>query len=248
MTKNLRVMTLNLRVSTADDGPNGWAQRWPHIKALVAAERPSLLGVQECTTAQMITLMGELPGYFAYMGPDTMNPAGLSIRNPIFICEDCPHPRREGVIPLNATGVIGQISWDGQEPRLAHWLVVDGIIFVNTHFDAWDNPRARLESARLIVDFLQDKPVAVVVGDLNCPPESEPLAVFKEAGFSLVKEHLPPGVDRRTFHKFTGEGLAELDYILTRGAEVQRAAIPRPRSETPYLSDHDPVVAALIVP
>ena len=96
-------------------------------------------------------------------------------------------------------------------------------------------------SARLLVDFLKDTPRAVIMGDLNCTPDSAPIALLREAGFTLAKDTLPPEVDRRTLHKFTGDGLAELDYVLLRGITPLDVRIPRPRRAAPYLSDHDPL-------
>ena len=244
----VRLMTLNLRFSAEDDGPNHWFKRWPHVKALIEALRPDVLGVQECMPNQLVALAGELGGYFTYAGPDAMTRQadGITVHNALFVCEPCIAPERESALALNATGVIGQVSWDGHRPRLAHLLHFDGWTLVNTHFDTHrsgvDTVQARLESARLLVKALRDAPAAVIMGDLNCAPDSPPIQVFREAGFALAKDSLPPEIDRRTFHKFTGQGIVELDYILLRGARVLDVQIPRPRSEPPYLSDHDPLV------
>lgn len=244
MPVHCRIMTLNLRVSHADDGPNAWRYRWPGVRALLREVQPHIFGAQECLPDQLVALTAELHDYINYPGPDAaIFTEQHPIRNPLFVHQRAPRPRQQGIIPLNETGVLGQVSWDGREGRLAHWLRFPGWTLVNTHFDAWDNPQARRESARLIVDFLAGSPTAVVIGDLNCGPESEPLAVFRAAGFTLAKDlALPQDVDRRTFHKFTGRGLAELDYVLVRGAAVQSVTIPRPQEVTPYLSDHDPLV------
>ncbi len=245
---DFRLMTLNLRLSAVDDGPNAWAERWPHVKALINAVRPHVLGVQECMPNQLVNLMGEIAGYFAYPGPETMLRDGRSMRNPLFVCHPCHLPRAESALALNESGVIGQVSWDGFEPRLAHILHFDGWVLVNTHFDAWDCAQARLESARLLVDTLQDEPAVAIMGDLNCTPDSAPIAVLREAGYTLAKDSLPPGVPRQTFHNFTGQGLAEVDYILLRGIGLHAVDIPRPRQGAPYLSDHDPVVADIHLP
>ncbi|MFC1960453.1 endonuclease/exonuclease/phosphatase family protein [Chloroflexota bacterium] len=241
----LRLLTLNLRVSHADDGPNNWEHRWPHIRTLLRDVKPNIWVVQECMPNQLLALMAEVAGYVAYPGPNTMIP-DASLQNALFVCEPCVLPRNDGVLPLNKTGVIGQVSWDGKEPRLAHFLRFAGWTLVNTHFDAWDCVETRLESARLLVDFLGDAP-AVILGDLNCTPDAPPIQVFREAGFSLAKDMLPPAVDRRTFHKFTGQGLAELDYALYRGVQVQDVQIPRPRTAAPYLSDHDPLIVEITI-
>ena len=238
-----RLMTLNLRLSIVDDGPNAWAERWPHVKALINDLRPNVLGVQECMPNQLVNIMGEVPGYFTYAGPETMMANGWSMRNPFFVCQPCHLPRSESALALNATGVIGQVSWDGREPRLAHILRFEGWTLVNTHFEAWECPQTRLESARLLADYLKNEPAAVIMGDLNCTPDSAPIQVLREAGYVLAKDSLPPGTPRHTFHDFTGQGLAELDYVLLRNVPLAAVQIPRPRTAAPYLSDHDPVVA-----
>ncbi len=243
MSATIRVMTLNLRTSAASDGPNAWPLRWPYVKALIEEVAPQVLGVQECLPDQLAAIMGEVAGYYAYIGPDTMVPHHHPMRNPIFICEQCPRPLSEGALALNQSGVIGQVSWDGRESRLAHWCRFDGWTLVNTHFDAWDCKQARYESARLLTAFFQDDPAVLIMGDLNCGPDEPPIQHFRQAGYTLAKNILPPGEDRTTFHNFTGRGVAELDYILLRGLRARRVIIPRPRQEPPYLSDHDPLVA-----
>lgn len=243
----LRLMTLNLRVSSADDGPNAWPLRWPYLKALLNTLRPDIFAAQECMPDQLVNITGDLAGYFAYPGPDTMLADGRSLRNPFFVCQPCILPRAEGALALNETGVIGQLSWDGREPRLAHLLHFQTWTLVNAHFDAWNCERARLESARLLVEMLRDRPAAVVVGDLNCTPDSAPIEVFRQAGYSSAADALPPWIDRRTFHDFTGKGIAELDYILLRGVNLLEVQIPRPRARPPFLSDHDPLVADIEV-
>jgi endonuclease/exonuclease/phosphatase family metal-dependent hydrolase len=239
----VRLMTLNLRVSSMDDGPNMWQERWPHVLDMIKALNPDVLGVQECMPNQLVAIMGETPGYFSYPGPDTMLPDGVSLRNPVFVCQPCNLPLSEGALALNDSGVIGQLSWNGKEPRLAHIFRFKGWTLVNTHFDAWDCTEARLESAKLLTETLRDEPAVVVMGDLNCTPDEPPIQVFREAGYTLAKDALPPGTDRTTFHGFTGQGMAEVDYILLRGAALKSVQIPRPRKGPPYLSDHDPVMA-----
>lgn len=165
---------------------------------------------------------------------------------PDFCLRHLCRPLAEGVLPLNESGVLGHLGWDAGESRLAHWLRFPGWVLVNVHFDAWGE-QARDESARLILDFLRDEPVAIVIGDLNCTPDAPPIARFQQAGYALAKDGLPPEVDRRTLTRFSGQQLAEIDYILVRGATVARAMIPRPRREPPYPSDHDPVVANIVI-
>jgi endonuclease/exonuclease/phosphatase family metal-dependent hydrolase len=195
----------------------------------------------------LAALAGELLGYVVYGGPDTMMAGQASSHNPILVRAQGRLPRREGALALNDSGVIGQVSWDGREPRLAHLLYFDDWTLANAHFDAWNCAQTRLESARLLVNALRGAPTAVVMGDLNCQPDEPPIAHFRQAGYTLAQDSLPPEVDRRTFHKFTGQGIVELDYILLRGAAVQQAMIPRPRREAPFLSDHDPLVADIVL-
>ncbi len=244
---HLRLMTLNLRVSFIDDGPNRWEYRWPYVKDLIMTYRPDVLGVQECMPNQLAAMMGELPGYFGYPGPDTMLTSGLSIRNPVLVCQPCNLPLSQSALALNESGVIGQLSWDGKEARLAHVFRFDGWTLVNTHFDAWDSAQARYESARLLVHYLRKETAVVIMGDLNCQPHDPPLRYFVEHGYRMAKDSLPPDVDRRTFHDFTGEGQEELDYALLRGVTLREVQIPRPRQQAPFISDHDPLVVDIAV-
>ncbi|GAB4574855.1 MAG: hypothetical protein Kow0077_23470 [Anaerolineae bacterium] len=241
-----RLMTLNLRASASPgDAENAWEVRWPHVKALINDLMPNVLGAQECMPNQLVNIMGEVPGFFAYPGPETTLTNYWSVRNPFFVCQPCTLPRAESALALNESGVIGQISWDGRESRLAHILRFEDWVLVNTHFENADSPRAQVESARLLAEYLQENPAAVIMGSLNCAPDSAPIGVLRAAGFALAKDALPPEVDRRTYHGFTGRGVAELDYILYRGVKLLDVQIPRPRREAPFLSDHDPIVVEI---
>lgn len=59
----LHVLTLNVRTSEADDGPNGWTFRRPHVAAHVLASRPDVATFQEVSAEQFEHLQNDLARY-----------------------------------------------------------------------------------------------------------------------------------------------------------------------------------------
>src|SRR5581483_7401986 len=114
------------------------------------------------------------------------------------------------------------------------------ITVANTHLDH-ESARARREAAALLARRL---PAAILLGDFNEEPGGEVHAVLCGASRKDTT-HL----DRTpTFHGFSAQSRARLDWILVPvHAHVKRAAVVRERPEGRYPSDHDPVMAEIVV-
>jgi endonuclease/exonuclease/phosphatase family metal-dependent hydrolase len=151
---------------------------------------------------------------------------------------------------LSATpDVPGSMAPDADLPRMATSVRLhheaSGAVFtvLNTHLDHL-GARARLVGARQIAGAIGTEP-AVVLGDFNAQPGSEPYRVLTDAG--LVDALAPrdrPGQRRATFTGLDPQETGEqIDWVLvTPDLEVVDAWVAVPPGP-PYPSDHRPVVA-----
>src|SRR6185503_20405447 len=62
-TPPLRVMTFNLRLDLASDGPNAWPHRRDWVAALIRFHAPDVVGVQEALAPMLADLDARLPGF-----------------------------------------------------------------------------------------------------------------------------------------------------------------------------------------
>jgi endonuclease/exonuclease/phosphatase family metal-dependent hydrolase len=124
-----------------------------------------------------------------------------------------------------------------RETRIAFSVrtVVAGrsLVIVGTHLHHRD-PAARLEQARTIVALDLGGGPAILGGDLNAAPGSEPLAALLESWRSTTDEPQP------TFP--AGEPTRQIDFILYRAAGVLEPGEARVLDE-PAASDHRPILA-----
>ncbi|MFM7183436.1 MAG: endonuclease/exonuclease/phosphatase family protein [Planctomycetota bacterium] len=111
------------------------------------------------------------------------------------------------------------------------------LVVVGTHLHHLD-PAARLEQARAIVALDLGTGPAVLGGDLNALPESDPVRELLATWSSTGAGPLP------TFP--AGAPVRQLDYVLHRPAGVLEAVECRVLDE-PVASDHRPVLAVFRV-
>ena len=258
----LRVMSFNVRTSTAKDGPNAWPLRREMMVRTIEAFDPDLLGVQECQPDQRDALREALGAKYDWVGiPRDDGKTRGEIAAVVFRRERF-EKLREGHFWLSETPeVVGSKGWDAAITRTVSWVELkdrrrdgDGRLFVfNTHFDH-KGPQARLESAKLlrkrIEQITREAPV-IVTGDFNARETSEPYRALL-AGEMLYDTfpdvHKTPTTQDFTFHGFTGknEGGRRIDWVLrSRHFETISAGIDKTNEQGRYPSDHFPVTATL---
>ena len=149
-------------------------------------------------------------------------------------------------------------SWDSSLPRIATWVQLrdrvteSPLIFINTHFDHRGR-QARLESARLIRNFIEALPqemMILVTGDFNCGEASEPYQQLTESTRmvdTFRMAHPDPAQNDGTFNGFVGKDSgARIDWILVSDDwTVSAADIDRYSKESRFPSDHFPVTAVI---
>src|SRR5688500_6102370 len=203
----LRIMTFNLRLDLASDGPNAWPYRRDWVASLIRFHAPDAVGVQEALAHMLTELDTRLPG-FARVGVGRADGREGGEFSAILYRTDRLELLDDGTFWLSPTPeVAGSKGWDAAIERIATWARFRdrrtgcSYLHVNTHFDHVGE-QARQESARLIrrrlPSLARGLPI-VLTGDLNTEPTAAPYRVFTRD--TLGADAQPPLLD--AFHRST---------------------------------------------
>ncbi|GAB3420389.1 endonuclease/exonuclease/phosphatase family protein [Haloparvum alkalitolerans] len=198
----LRVCSYNVRYANPDEGHDVWEFRRAGVTDLVRFHAPDLVGFQEPLPEQVADLEEGLPAHRLVGRGRRADGDG----------EACPVGARtdrwtitdRDTFWLSETPEEPGAAWGANHPRIVTWARVaragdegaegggrgPACYLFNTHFDH-ESARARRESARLLRErvaaIATDAP-AVVVGDLNCRPGSEPHRILTDGGLRPAAE------------------------------------------------------------
>lgn len=262
----LQVMTFNIRVGLAPDGPDAWPHRVDQVSALIRQVAPDVLGVQEALRFQLDEMETSLRGYSEIgVGRDDGHEAGEY--SAILYRSDRLEMLDHGTFWLSDTpSVPGSMTWGNRYTRICTWArfrdQASGAEFAvfNTHFDHESQP-SRERSAVLVASRLRTDTPVLLLGDLNAG-EDNPAITFLVGTTSASVEDggttprpltdtyrvlYPDETDVGTFHGFQGGTSGDkIDYVLASPEwEVLAAAIIRSNRDGRYPSDHYPVTARL---
>lgn len=269
---DIRLVTYNIRYLNRNDGPDHWDNRVDSVAEMIRTG--DMIGLQEATRTQIDGLLQRLPEFDWYgVGRDDARDAGEF--SPIFWRKDRFKSDQSGTFWLGPdTTAVGKPAWDANIPRICSWVVLqpiasdgkpDGAKFAifNTHFDH-QSGLARLNSAKLLLEktaeIAADLPV-VVMGDLNCRPDSEPIAALtaasagneaaKTARFvdSIARSETKPQGPTGTWNGFKQiDPQTRIDYVFVRpdGPKVLSHLTADPKTaDGRFASDHLPVVVVV---
>jgi endonuclease/exonuclease/phosphatase family metal-dependent hydrolase len=258
----LRVVTYNIRFANPADGEDYWPNRVDAVSDFLRGF--DLIGLQEVTSAQFEQLKERLKEFDCYgLGRDDGKSGGEHAA--VFFRRERLEPIAQGTFWLSETpDQVGVKGWDAALPRTCTWLVLQQrgsdhrLWFANTHFDHRGS-KARTESAKLIRRLTQqrrDGLPAIVLGDFNCRPGSEPYQALTDAAISDVRPLVdaravtlqPPAGPNSTWNGFR-EIVADqiIDHIFVDGPlKVRTLEVLDPRTEAGrFASDHLPVAASI---
>ncbi len=249
----LIVMTFNVRLPLASDGPNAWPKRRDLFVRTIAAADPDVFGTQELFQAQGDDIVRALPRY-RWFGRDRRGGHGDEHMG-IFYRADRLTLVGQGEFWLSDTPMVpGSITWGHPLPRMVTWgrfRTRDGRRFVvlNTHFPyRGEDDAAREKAARLIVARLPaiaGRDPVVLTGDFNTTPDGAVHAALSAALTDVRTAVAKPEGPADTFHDFTGTPHRRIDWIFTHGFRPTRVATVTQHAGALYPSDHFPVVATL---
>jgi endonuclease/exonuclease/phosphatase family metal-dependent hydrolase len=248
------VVSYNIRHAVLDDGEHAWANRREAVFELLDALDPDVLGLQESTGDQHEEVAAGLPGYeWAGVADDP----GSGEHNPIGVGDRFALAGAESTW-LSESREEGSVGWDGSFARVATRVELRDretdrdLAVINTHFDH-KGPTARAESARLLreqVDALDAE--AVVLGDFNSKPDSEPYGILAgdgyERGLTDARDRAAtvegPGTTITDFEALDPD--RELDHVfVTDGLAVDAYRVVDRTADGRYPSDHLPLVAEM---
>ena len=188
----LKVGTWNIRLAEMDrwdrraDAP-GWRERMPSVSAVLRARDCDLVGLQECSTPQAEFLRNELKGWtlVGVATNDTVRRKTSQANGVLY---------RPGRLDLLDWGtfslsdrpdVPGSMAWNTRCVRSCTWALFKDrgsgrrIMHFNTHFDH-KSEEARREGMKLVLGKMDELTptgaLRILTGDLNSPPDSEPIA------------------------------------------------------------------------
>ncbi len=247
------LMSFNIRYNNPNDKENWWEYRKKEITEMINYYQPDILGIQEGLNEQVSYLDSALTDY-SYVGVGRDNGKEKGEYTAIFFNTKKLHALADQTYWLSQTPDIVSVGWDASMERIATFgtfrnIKTNETIYVfNCHYDHVGKV-ARLKSSNLIIKLLEQKDIAkekiIVMGDLNCEPNEEPIQILKtklEDSFEVSKKSAYGSVG--TFNRFdTKLHLSKrIDYIFTRNIEVESYInIDDRRSNNLFLSDHLPV-------
>ncbi|HEU4820362.1 MAG TPA: endonuclease/exonuclease/phosphatase family protein [Qipengyuania sp.] len=261
LQQDLRAMTFNIRLDIASDGANAWPHRKDNVAALIAREAPDILGMQEVLLNQKRDLEAALPAY-QVIGAARDDGREAGEFSPLAWRRDRFEMVRSGTFWLSPTPEVPSKGWDAAFPRIATWAVLRDkqsgaqLRVLNTHFDHVGR-EARLNSAAIIARWVTEGPdrtlPAIVLGDFNAHPESEPYRRLAEGADAdlhdaRVAARTPPYGPPGTFTGFdiTKAPALLIDHIfVTPVFAVESYAVITQHWGGRLPSDHYPVVADL---
>ena len=253
----LRVMSMNLRNSGAQDGKNIWKNRKGLVQEILQTYQPDIISFQEALLDQMHDVIAMLPEY-EHVGVAREDGKEEGEFNPIFYKN--LNAEQSGTFWLSDTPEIPSCTWGGLT-RICTWIVVAVPVpfaFLNTHVDH-KSFQAQMHSMDLLITtaktYAARMPV-VLVGDFNYTPDSEPYSKLAAYMRDSYREDPANTEDTCiTWHDFTGtchvneSSKGRIDYVWLKGdMQVERSWIvfDRPGSDPGlYPSDHWPIACDL---
>lgn len=260
---DVRVMSFNVRNSSAKDGANAWPKRGDFFFEVIAQFGPDLIGFQEVLADQHDEIERRMPDYgFCGVARDDGERKGewalIGYRKARFTAV------KQGNFWLSEHPEIpGSKSWDAALTRICSWVRLRDnasgreFFYANTHFDH-KGVIARQEASRVISLTLPQMAAnlpAILTGDLNVNEDNPAYGVLVRPDRpgairwidSYREVHPERRPDEASFHAFKG-GItgSRIDFIFhTSEWSATASDIIRTAKDGRYPSDHFPVSGVL---
>jgi endonuclease/exonuclease/phosphatase family metal-dependent hydrolase len=258
---DINVLTYNIRFANPDDAPNTWDQRKEKVFSLVRDAKPDIFGLQEALKIQVSDFEKAFPSFIRIgVGRDDGKESGEY--SPLFFNSKKYNLVSSGTFWLSQTpSVAGSRGWDAACNRVVTWVHLkdkksNALFFVFcTHFDHMGEI-ARRNSAGLLlqaVDSLASYNPAIVLGDFNAIPGSEPYNLITDFSnrFHLKDARLICTDLKGPEYTFTGfkvgaQSGVRIDYIFVKNnVQVLSFNVNEANNSEYYPSDHLPVNATM---
>lgn len=249
----LKVMSYNIRLGSANDGTNSWAMRYTATGEMLEDQKPDVFGVQEALDYQ-VRYIEEMCGY-EYVGVGRENGKKEGEHMAIFWNKKTVSMLKWGTFWLSETPEEPSMGWDAACRRTATWALMKDkktgrkFYFINTHLDH-KGTEAQKNGLKLIVDRLEeinpDGYPMVLTGDFNITPDNKALTELDAKMQSARK--IADKTDSHDTYNGWGRGSGVIDYIYVSGFSScpEFQTVVKRYNDRKFVSDHYPVVARLI--
>lgn len=263
----IKVMTFNIRVGTANDGENAWDKRKKLVYQVFKDQDADFVGVQEAQRFQLLEIDAAVPAYDR-IGAGTVDGATKGSYNAIYYRKSRFTKKQSGNFWLSKTPeVAGSHTWGNELPRAVTWgrFVEDKSSYTfyvyNTHFDHISQ-NSREKGAVLLGKRIAERPHPgdpfVVTGDFNAAEGNVAVRFLKgdaKIDGALIEIPLrdsfrvakPDAQNVGTAHGFNGgTGGNKIDYVFVPAKQkVLGAQIVHFNVDGKYPSDHFPVTGTI---
>lgn len=252
---SIKVISYNIRMGTAGDGPNSWEFRAPASSIMINDQDPDIFGLQEAFSFQAEYLKQSFTKYkYIGVGRDDGKKKGEIMA--IFYNRKRIALKKWGTWWLSDTPETPSKGWDAACYRTATWALMkdkrSGRLFwyVNTHLDHKGH-EARAKGLSLIMDKIAEMNAEknlplILTGDFNMkysdPSMSEVLVRMKDARETAAV------TDHHDTYNAWGKRSALIDYIFYTGFSscTEYHTITKSYFGRTFISDHFPISAVLV--
>ena len=247
-------MTYNIRYDNPDDGDNWWEVRKAETVKLIKYYNPDFLGIQEGLHPQVKYIADHCDQY-AYIGVGRDDGKTGGEFTALYYNKSRFTLIEDNTFWLSEKPDQISVGWDASMERICTYghfvdMTTDLEYYVfNTHFDH-RGPIARENSAKLIVSKIKELGIAnqkiIVMGDLNCRPDSEPIHAFgslldDSGDISANGIYGPVGTFNHFDPSYVPDG--RIDYVFSKNLSVASYRnIDDRRSNNLWPSDHLPIL------
>lgn len=252
----LKVMSYNIRLGSANDGTNSWMYRCGATLEMIEDQKPDVFGVQEAM-ADQVKFVDEFAKNYDYVGVGRTDGKSKGEHMAIYWNTKTVKMLKWGTFWLSETPETPSKGWDAACYRTATWALMKDkrtgkrFYFVDTHLDH-AGEQARKNGLKLIVDRLDDiNPQGypmVLVGDFNILPTAPELKDL-DACMKSARKVAAKTDNHRTYNGWGKEKTEKvIDYIYYSGFAscLEYQTVTKTYSDRKYISDHYPIFARLI--
>ncbi len=249
----LKVMSYNIRLGSANDGTNSWPLRYTATYEMLKDMAPDVFGVQEALDYQ-VAYIEEMCGYESVgVGREDGKKDGEHMS--IFWNKKTVSMLKWGTFWLSETPDKPSKGWDAMCRRTATWALMKckktgkKFYFVNTHLDH-KGAEAQKNGLKLVVDRIDEiNPKGypmVLTGDFNITPDNKAL-VELDAKMQSARKIAEQTDNRGTYNEW-GKKNDVIDYIYVSGFSScpEFQVVTKKYKDRKFVSDHFPVFARLI--
>jgi len=255
-----KLMSFNIRYDNPNDAENCWENRKEELVQLIDFYSPEFLGIQEGLIHQLEFIIDNLNGYsYIGVGRDDGREKGefasIIFDTTKFELIDAK------TFWLSQTPDAVSVGWDASMERICTFggfinkNTKDSIFIFNCHFDHIGKISRKMSSELIlkkIKEFGLNESSVIVMGDLNCESQDEPLQIVREELDDALeiseKPHYGP---LGTYNGFNNSITVKkrIDYIFTKNLKVRSYRhIDDRRKNNLNISDHLPVLVEIIDP